>query len=205
MTDFTMLLLAAGRSTRMGRLKQLLPWKDGQPLVAAAFDAVRPVCSRAIVVLGHEADTVAGALGERNAHRVLSDGALPMYESLRVGLSSARALDRSAAVFLHLADHPAVAADTLRVLVDTYDPAANRAVIPMFQGNGGHPIVIPPGLIVELIDYHGEGGLRVFWQEHPDRCRRILVDDPGVTRDIDHPDEYARAVEGPGTTGDGSA
>ena len=52
-------ILAAGRGGRMGGQKQLTPWQsaDGEkPLVAAAYDAIRPICDDMVVVLGHEVD-----------------------------------------------------------------------------------------------------------------------------------------------------
>ena len=64
-------LLAAGRSTRMGRPKQLLPWPpNAEDDRAAGGRGVRcdrsGVLRRMVVVVGHEADAVIAALGERS-------------------------------------------------------------------------------------------------------------------------------------------
>ena len=80
----------------MGGTKQLVTWKaaDGsKPLVAAAYDAIRPICDEMVVVLGHEAESVAEALGDRAFHSVVSDPDEPMFESIRAGLRAARAID----------------------------------------------------------------------------------------------------------------
>src|SRR3954454_13341239 len=66
------IILAAGRGGRMGGKKQLTPWPTAAgtiPLVAAAYDAIRPICDEMVVVLGHMADSVAAALGDRKFHR----------------------------------------------------------------------------------------------------------------------------------------
>src|SRR4029079_7704835 len=58
-------VLAAGRGKRMGGKKQIIAWPsaDGmKPLVACAYDAVRPICDEMVVVLGHIADSVVEAL-----------------------------------------------------------------------------------------------------------------------------------------------
>src|SRR5690554_3115419 len=97
-------LLAAGRSGRMGRLKQLLPWPpvDGErPLVAAAFDAIAPACCAMVVVVGHEADAVLAALGERTFQSARVESGAEMLVSVKAGLLAARAIHPTADVLLH--------------------------------------------------------------------------------------------------------
>ena len=96
-------LLAAGQSRRMGRLKQLIPWPsehdpNAKPMVAAAFDAIAAVCNRMIVVTGTQASAVVGALRPRALHeaKVVGDG--EMMVSVRAGLAMALQLDDSADV-----------------------------------------------------------------------------------------------------------
>src|SRR5262245_52283036 len=88
----TGVILAAGRGRRIGRIKQLVEWpttNGPKPLVAAAYDAIRPICEGMVVVLGHEADAVAAALGDRPFRRAMSDPGAPMFESIRAGLAVA--------------------------------------------------------------------------------------------------------------------
>src|SRR5690348_8785195 len=90
------IVLAAGRGGRMGGRKQLTEWSnaDGaKPLVAAAYDAIRPICDEMVVVLGHMVEEVAAALADRSFHRAESDPDAPMYESIRAGLRVAMGLD----------------------------------------------------------------------------------------------------------------
>src|SRR6185312_15899824 len=92
-------ILAAGRGGRMGGKKQFVAWRsaDGEkPLVAAAYDAIRSICDDMVVVLGHEADAVAAALGNRRFHRADSNPDAPMFESIRAGLRAAHGVDRKA-------------------------------------------------------------------------------------------------------------
>ncbi len=186
-------LLAAGRSRRMGRTKQLLPWptpSGAKPLVAAAFDAIAPACQTMIVVLGHEAEAVAAALAPRRFEAVPADADAPMYESIRAGLGAARRLDARASALLHPADHPQVDPATLRTVIDTAARNPGRAIMPVYGGAGGHPVLIPADLIDHLLAFAGEGGLRRYWQDHPDDCIRLAVDDPFVVRDLDTPDDW---------------
>jgi len=183
-------LLAAGRGRRMGGTKQLVDWPtaDGvKPLVAAAYDAIRPICDDMVVVLGHEAEAVAAALGSRPFDRAQSDPDAPMFESIRAGLESARAIDPDATIILQPADHPEVAASTLTAVTDWSLQRRVQAVIPEHQGRGGHPALIPASVAARILKSDCPTGLADFWSAHPDLCTRLPVDDPTILRDIDTP------------------
>ena len=187
-------LLAAGRSTRMGRPKQLLSWPpnspEAKPLVAAAFDAIARVCDEMVVVVGHQADEILAALGARAFHRTNGNPKSELFSSIRLGLAMARHLDAFAAVLLQPADHPDVRCETLEALVTAANAHPDRAVMPQFRGRGGHPVLIPPPVAQLICGYAGMGGLRQFWLDYPELCLRLPVDDPGVVFDIDTPTDY---------------
>jgi molybdenum cofactor cytidylyltransferase len=183
-------ILAAGRGGRMGRTKQLieLPTADGaKPLVAAAYDAIRPSCNDMVVVLGHEADAVAAALGDRPFHRAESNPDTPMFESIRVGLVAARGIDQTATIVLQPGDHPEVADSTLAALVVCSLDRPAQAIIPTHNGHGGHPVLIPPVVAALLQHADCSEGLDRFWKTHPDLSHRLPVDDPTILRDVDTP------------------
>jgi molybdenum cofactor cytidylyltransferase len=183
-------ILAAGRGGRMGGKKQLKPWRTAEgdkPLIAAAYDVVRPICDEMVVVLGHAAEEVAAALGDRAFHRVQSDEAAPMFESIRAGLCAARQIDEAATVVLQPGDHPEVSAATLRALSDSLLKRPMQAIIPQLADRGGHPVLIPPNISQMLIDVGCPHGLGQFWLDHSELCYRVPVDDPTVVRDIDTP------------------
>jgi molybdenum cofactor cytidylyltransferase len=197
----------------MGRPKQLLPWPPAgsvpifgsekmgtdpltatKPLVSAAFDAVAPSCCAMIVVLGHEAEQVRAALGDRKFVAVHVDSNAEMIHSVKAGLKAAQSLHATADVLLHPADHPEVGRETLERLLQELAGQSGRAVMPEFEGQGGHPVIIPAALVPGILDAGAEGGLRQFWLDHPDRCTRLAVDDRGVVLDLDVPDDYRVGV-----------
>jgi molybdenum cofactor cytidylyltransferase len=192
-------LLAAGRSTRMGWPKQLLPWppnsRDAKPLVAAAFDAIACVCDEMVVVVGHEAEAVIAALGEREFGAVAVDPFAEMMASVKAGFAVARGIDPAANVLLHPADHPEVHRQTLDLLIQIADDQSGRAVMPTSSGAGGHPVLIAAELAVDIVSYEGSGGLRQFWIDHAHQCVRQEVDDPGVVFDLDTPSDYSARIQ----------
>jgi molybdenum cofactor cytidylyltransferase len=189
------LLLAAGRGRRMGGNKQfhLVPTADSEkPLVAAAFDTIASACEAMFVVVGHRADEVVAALENRNFQVVESDPDAPMINSIKTGLHAAlkfsRTVTRSGdnvSILLQLGDHPAVNSKTLTQIVTIASEHPGKAIMPTFNGNGGHPVLIPATIAEQILTADDAGGLRQFWLDHTDICIRFEVDDPGVVHDID--------------------
>jgi molybdenum cofactor cytidylyltransferase len=92
------ILLAAGESTRMGRLKQLLPW-DGTPLIAWQVGQLQEAgADDVVVVLGHEAEQIRSAVPE--PARVVIN---PDYKQGRATSLRARAQRRPTAAGVALA------------------------------------------------------------------------------------------------------
>jgi molybdenum cofactor cytidylyltransferase len=188
-------VLAAGRGRRMGRTKQLVEWKttDGtKPLVAAAYDAVCKICDEMVVVLGHDADAVAAALGNRAFLRAASDPDAPMFESIRAGLRATQSIDAAATVLLQPGDHPEVAIATLATLAEWSQKRPAQAIIPEYAGRGGHPVFIPSPLANILIVANCPTGLGDFWLASPELCVRVPVADAMVVRDVDTADDLKR-------------
>jgi molybdenum cofactor cytidylyltransferase len=182
------ILLAAGRGRRMGGNKQfhIVQTAQGEkPLVAAAFDTIASVCGEMIVVLGHRAEEVTAALSPREFETVLVDPDAPMFDSIVAGLS--RTATRSG-VLLQLGDHPSLDRLTLDEIFTTAAEHPDKAIMPTYQGNGGHPVLIPASIAAQILATPCPDGLRGFWQERPELCVRIEVPDIGVIQDIDSED-----------------
>jgi CTP:molybdopterin cytidylyltransferase MocA len=142
-----------------------------------------------VVVLGHEAETVAAALGDRAFHRVMSDPDQPMFESIRVALRAARGIDAAGTVVLQPGDQPEVAGATLDALVARSLKRPRQAVVPQVGERGGHPVLIPASVAAILVDADCPQGLGEYWLRHPELCDRVTVNDSAAVRDVDTPDD----------------
>lgn len=186
-------LLAAGRGRRLGGGKSLLPWPPGQPgavpMVRAARTVLDAVCDRIVLVVGDRADEVARAAGVDDADRVVSDPDAPMLASIQAGIDAAMTRHPGADVLLHLADVPGVDAETVRAVLEVAREHPGRAIMPEFEGDGGHPVLVPPsiGRRILALDPDRDGGLRAWWTEDPEIRVRWPVPDPGCRRDMDTP------------------
>ncbi|HMQ30137.1 MAG TPA: nucleotidyltransferase family protein [Chloroflexaceae bacterium] len=187
-------LLAAGRSARMGQPKQLLTWR-GRPLVRhAAETALASRLAGLVVVLGAEAPAVRAALagmGGPVQTVECADYSAGQAASLRCGLAALPGSARAAVVLL--VDQPLVGPELLDRLIDAFeaDPAA-LAVVPRYQGRRGNPALLAAGLFDELRELAGDTGARALLERHAGRVRWLDWPDPAVLLDADTPEAYAR-------------
>lgn len=184
------IVLAAGRSTRMGAANKLIADLDGKQVVAHVVDGIAAAgLPPPVVVVGHMAAEVRAALGDRPATYVIApDFAEGMSRSLRAGLAAAPP-EWSAAI-IALGDMP---------LVDptTYEALAAAAidqvpvVVPTWHGKRGNPLVWNRAHWGDLAALNGDGGGKVLLAALSDRLVEVPVDDPGILSDVDTPEALA--------------
>ena len=185
-------VLAAGRSRRMGADNKLLADVDGVPLIARVVDAVLASRARPVaVVTGHEAARVRAALAGREiifAHN--PDHAEGMSTSLRVGIAALGEPCDGALVCL--GDMPWVTSAHLDALIAAFDPASDRPIcVPFYQRKRGNPVLWPRRYFDEIGRLSGDTGARALLDAHADEVRAVRVADEGVTLDVDTPDALA--------------
>jgi molybdenum cofactor cytidylyltransferase len=98
------------------------------------------------------------------------------------------------AVVLALVDHPAVSSETIRKLLVSFLTSRASVVIPTYQGQRGHPVLISRTLFAELLALGPHEGANSVIRKHRDETRFVEVDDPGVLLDVDDPETY-RLIE----------
>ncbi len=197
----TAVILAAGESRRMGRLKQVLSWGD-RTVVEAAVDAAlgAPEVDVVVAVLGHEAETVEAALESRTRPRmriaINPDYPLGMLSSVKAGVKALGA--RVEAFLVTPADQPAIRSEDYSLVVEAYRRAQPPVdiVVPTFGGKGGHPTLFAGALRQEVLElpYSGQG-LRDIVKRHESRVARVEMGERAVVEDLDTIEEYTRALE----------
>ncbi len=183
------IVLAAGASTRMGQLKQLLP-VAGQPMVRRVTAAVCAAnLEQVVVVLGAQADAVAQALHglpvELVVNHAWQEG---MSSSVRAGIGALH--PEIDAALLVLADQPHLTAELLRALVDRYQVSGALVVAPYYGGRRGNPVLFDRALFAELEAVAGDRGGRSVIAHYRADLAQVEVDDPAVVSDIDTPEDY---------------
>jgi molybdenum cofactor cytidylyltransferase len=187
---FGAILLAAGGSSRMGAVKQLLE-AGGKPMVARAVDAaLGSGASPVVVVLGAHAEAVGAAIAGRPvvaAHNAQWEEG--MASSIRAGLAAALAADPSlGAVLLAPCDQPALTADVIRLLASLHR-ATGRTSAAHYHGRNGAPAVFGRESFGVLMALKGDEGARRLLNSDAERV--AAIDLPELGADIDTPADFA--------------
>jgi molybdenum cofactor cytidylyltransferase len=189
-TSIAAVILAAGQASRMGSPKQLLDW-HGQPLVRAVVQ--QALDSAADTVVGAAFDAVRATLSDLPITIVENpDFAQGQSTSLRSGIL---ALDDTVeAVLVLLADQPFVTASTLDRLISSWHEQRAPIIVPVYQGQRGHPVLFARSVFAELLAITGDQGARHVIQAYRDQVRCIEFAESLALADIDTPEDY-RALQ----------
>jgi CTP:molybdopterin cytidylyltransferase MocA len=115
-----------------------------------------------------------------------------MLSSVRCGL---RALPpQCEAVLVALGDQPSVTADLVARMVEAFRTSGRGIVVPTCGGSPGHPILFSARYREEVLTCHDGVGLCGLRRAHPDDVFQMRVTDPSVLTDMDHPEDYRRAL-----------
>jgi molybdenum cofactor cytidylyltransferase len=188
------IVLAAGRSRRMGVQKLLLPLGD-RPVIAGIVDEVfRSPVDRVFVVVGPDGARIAEALAGRRVEFVTnSDPEAEMLSSVRCGL---RAMPEDCeAVLAVLGDQPGVTAGVIAAIVQAFHTSSRGIVIPTHNGHRGHPLLFAMRYRDEILTRHDDVGLRGLIHAHPEDVYEVDFPAPNVIDDMDLPEDYEREAK----------
>ena len=190
-------VMAAGRSSRMGANKLLME-DGGKPIIARVVEqALAAELAEIIVVCGHQEAEMRAALAGHGVRFVpCPDYVEGMSASLRCGLKALTA-DIDAALVL-LGDMPRVGSGLLRRMIAAFNPTEGRAIIvPSFQGKRGNPVLWDRRFFGEMTSLAGDVGARHLIGEHAELVTEIEAEDAGILLDVDTPEAYRTLSEEP--------
>jgi molybdenum cofactor cytidylyltransferase len=185
------LVLAAGRSSRMGPRNKLLEPIGGETIVRRVVaTAIASGAEPVIVVTGHEAASVAGALRGLDVTIVANpDYADGLSASLRVGLRALPA-DIDGALIL-LGDMPEVEAPVLAALMAAFT-GANAICVPVRHGRRGNPVLWGRSYFAEMMRLTGDTGAKPLMARHKAQSIEVEVATDSIFEDVDAPEDLER-------------
>jgi molybdenum cofactor cytidylyltransferase len=188
-------VLAAGRSTRMGGPNKLLAEINGRPLVRiAAEEALASAAHPVIVVAGHQRDRIEAALDGLDVRLVHNpDFADGLSTSVRAGVAAApHDVD---GVIVCLGDMPQVNAALIDKLIGAFDPEKGAlVVVPATAGKRGNPVVWSRRFFPDLAALSGDAGARHLIASVPEAVVEVPLSGTAALVDVDTPDAL-RAVK----------
>lgn len=189
-------VLAAGRSSRMGRAKAALPIGRETFLTRILRTFHEAGVNDIVVVLGHDADAIAPLVNTSpyGARVVVNPGYdRGQLSSLQAGLAL---VDRPGldGILMTLVDLPLVSSDTVRAVLDRFRTSRAPIVRPVSGARHGHPILIARTLFGALRLATDAEGAKPVVRAHVSAAGDVVVNDEGAFQDIDTMEEYARLI-----------
>jgi molybdenum cofactor cytidylyltransferase len=193
--QFDVVVLAAGRSSRMGEPKGLVSFR-GRPWLLAQLDAIANAGGRPVVVLGADRDRYLEELPDLSQRARLAFNDDPdrgPFSSLQCGLAAATP---AAAVFVLPVDVPAASPDVWRALRGALAGVGGAdAAVPELEGRGGHPVLLAPSTAALLQARPATSRLDVELASLA-QVLRVPVEDPFVRLNLNAPPDWGKLEAG---------
>ncbi len=192
------LILAAGKSLRMGQPKMLLPWKGRPLLVHVVENVLQGEFNDIIVVTGDASEQVQSVVKAIDDDRLRcafnEEYPLGMLSSIQAGIHALS--DSHDGVMIALGDQPAIPAQIYRQLLAQFISSDALILIPSFRQKRGHPIFLRNVLLPELLALNPVcDSLHNVTSHHASRIQTISLDEPAIIQDLDTPRDYEQLTE----------
>lgn len=183
------IVLAAGFSRRFGSIKLNARLPDGHSLLEQTLLNLQQSSVSDIIVAGREELADTGTYDcLQHLHTpcrllITQNAGLGMGHSLADAASNIPA--HWSAAMICLADMPYVSPPTLQSLITHSQP--DRIIIPVYQGQRGHPVCFGAEFFPALTNSRGDSGARHVLGKFAGQITELTVNDAGVIKDIDRP------------------
>ena len=189
-------ILAAGRSSRMGRSKALLPHPaESTTFLGHIVTEARLAGLMPIVVVGRaDDDELRDEVARFGAELVVNPEPDRGQLSSLIAALDALEVRRVEGVVVLPVDVPLVSAAVIRKLIEARTRASATVIRAVYRGRHGHPVLFSHAIFDELKRADPELGARSVVRADPGRVLDIEAGDAGVVFDIDTPEDYQRLM-----------
>lgn len=206
----TALILAAGRSTRMGQPKMFLPW-GGMTVLGQVIETVqRAGIEDILVVTGGAREQVEAIAKQHGVKTIFNEefASGEMLSSIQVGLranapphpspnpsDSGRVSEEwlGLGALVVLGDQPQVQERSVRAVASRFEKTKSNLIVPSYQMRRGHPWLVAHSLWEEIIAMRAPESPRDFLNRHAQEIEYVVVDNPSILADLDTPEDYLKS------------
>ena len=184
----SLIVLAAGKSTRMHGRNKLLIKVEGQPMIRGVVEAgLKSKADEVIVILGWEADTIKKALEDLPCRFVVNkDYEKGQSSSVKAGLKEVG--ETTQALLILPGDVAKIDASSINLVIDEYARRKGSIIVAAHKSKPGHPILLDRQLFKEVEQIDEESfGLKAVVKKHEGAVRFVEAGSSNVLRDVDTP------------------
>ncbi len=188
------IILAAGESKRMGEPKMLLPFGGKTIIEAVAESVVSSEVDGSLVVVGAEKERIEETIRDYGIKSVFNpDFQSGMLSSVQCGFKAVP--EGTRAVLVVLGDQPRISSGIINQLIQASKKTGKGIVLPVYEGERGHPVIIDMKYKEEVENLSPDVGLRGTVYSHPEDILEVKVDTASILMDIDDKTDYKRELK----------
>ena len=193
MGDIVALILAAGESKRMKTSKMLLPF-DGKTIIEKVIDNINITgVDKILVVLGAGKDEVLKVIRNYSVMHCYNENYKQgMFSSVKCGFRSLPESYDAALVFL--GDQPRIPPGVVDALISAYRNAKKGIVVPIYNSNRGHPLLIDAKYKDEIEKMDMKDSMRSIAQKFAGDVLEVETNTPAILKDIDTQEDYLKEL-----------
>ena len=183
------ILLAAGQSKRMSGENKLIKSVKGIPLIKCALNNIlKSHVNEIVIVLGYENETIEKLIDKTSRIKFVfnSNFETGMASSIKKGIENLSG--KTDAFFISLGDMPSINYDTYNQLIKCNKN--KKAIVPMFKGQQGNPVLFPKSFEEKLLSIQGDSGAKKILEINKKEVLYLEINDPGIIRDLDVPNDF---------------
>jgi molybdenum cofactor cytidylyltransferase len=187
----TAIILAAGRSARMGQPKMLLPWGKSTVLQTVISTVQAGGVDDILVVTGGSRQQIEMLIG-KSVQTIFNEDYEKgeMLSSIQVGLTAK--MREASAALICLGDQPQIQERSVRRVCDAFLASKSNIVVPSYEMQRGHPWLVARSLWDELLGMKSPQTPRDFLKKYARKIHYVEVDTPSIIEDLDTPEDYLK-------------
>jgi len=187
------IILAAGESKRMGKVKLTLPL-GYKKLIEWVLQAAKltPLDKYFLVVRPEDKDIIKTGKAWGAEIILNHDFRKGMSTSIKKALLKINTQEVEG-FFLILGDQPLITSKIINKLIKSFSPGKGEIVVPYFKDKRGNPVLFDICWKDELMAVTGDVGGRVLIKAHPEKVKRVNISDETILFDIDQEKDYLKA------------
>ncbi len=183
------IILAAGRSQRMGKPKALLKFEDKTFLEQIISVLKLSDADRITVVLGAEAETIKKSIDLSGTNIVINkDYQKGQLSSLIAAIEDTP--EQTKAMLICLVDSPFITKEVVNKIISKFKETNNPIIVPVFNKERGHPTLFSRSLFNELLGAPEEQGARYVLYSNEEKILELETSESGILIGIDTPADY---------------
>lgn len=191
--DIEIIVLAAGKSVRMGQQKLLMTYGEKSILENIVEKALNSKAGSVKVVVGSHRDQVYDLIKDRPVQIVENfDFEEGMLSSVQRGFNALSSTARAGIILL--GDQPMVQSLVIDKLIESFEKTGKGIIIPVYNNKRGHPVLIDTKYIPRINQLDPNKGLRQLMDECSGDIHEMEVETNTILKDIDTIEDYKREL-----------